>query len=91
MEDQPPDSEEREGEGRLEEGTIMTSVNPCAAPERSTLLPSVLRVSNSHGTRSRKFSSPIPRMREPRALAATDRTSGIGSTRTYMIPIESIQ
>jgi hypothetical protein len=29
-----------------------------------------------------KFSSPMPLMREPSALAATVRTSGIGSTKT---------
>lgn len=62
---------------------ILTSLNPCAAPDRSTLLLSDLSVSNSQGTSSGKFSSPIPLIRDPRALAATDLTSGIGSTRTY--------
>lgn len=61
---------------------ILTSLNPWAAPERSTLLFSDLSVSNNHGTRSGKFSSPIPLMRDPIARAATERTSGIGSTKT---------
>nr|GMC77219.1 hypothetical protein Iba_chr03eCG8580 [Ipomoea batatas] len=61
-----------------------TYKRPCAAPERSTLLPSDFRVSNNQGTKSGKFSSPIPLIREPMALAATERTSGIGSRRTFL-------
>jgi hypothetical protein len=61
---------------------VLTSLNPWAAPDRSTLLLSDFSVSINHETRSGKLSSPIPLIRDPIALAATDRTSGIGSTKT---------
>ena len=63
----------------------MTHV-PCAAPERSTELCSVMSVCINHGTSSSKPLSPIPRTIVPRARADAVRTSGTGSSRDCFRP-----
>ncbi len=51
-----------------------TSLNPCAAPERSTELASEVNVFINHGNKSSKLDSPIPRTIAPNARAETLRT-----------------
>jgi len=59
---------------------------PCAAPERSTELCSVVNVCISHGISSSKPFSPIPRTIVPSARADAVRTSGTGSSRDCFKP-----
>mmetsp|Transcript_16451 Transcript_16451/g.57498 ORF Transcript_16451/g.57498 Transcript_16451/m.57498 type:complete len:475 (-) Transcript_16451:5193-6617(-) len=61
----------------------MTSLRPCAPPDRSTVDVSACSVSTSHATRSPKCSSPMPLASVPRARDATLRTSGIGSSSVF--------
>ena len=65
---------------------VKISIIPCAAPERSTELCSVVSVCINHGTSSSKPLSPMPRTIVPRARADAVRTSGTGSSSDCLRP-----
>jgi hypothetical protein len=64
-------------------GCVGQRLRTCAAPERSTLLPSLRSVDSSQGSRSPSAAAPMPLSRLPMARAAVARTSGSGSSSAF--------